>query len=46
MFTAAALMAVCGAAVSWMRGKKPAAESAEPPDVITEEAVAEAVATD
>jgi hypothetical protein len=37
-------MAVCGAAVSWLRGKKPA--TAEPPDVITEEAVAEAVATD
>ncbi len=32
VFTAAALMAVCGAAVSWMRGKKPAAsaELAEP----------------
>jgi MFS family permease len=44
VFTAAALMAVCGAAVSWLRGKKPA--TAEPPDVITEEAVAEAVATD
>jgi MFS family permease len=30
VFTAAALMAVCGAAVSWMRGKKPEAESSEP----------------
>jgi MFS family permease len=32
VFTAAALMAVCGAAVSWMRGKKPAAsqELSEP----------------
>ena len=43
VFTAAALMAVCGAAVSWLRGKKPGPSSAEPPDVITEEAVAEAV---
>jgi len=31
VFTAAALMAVCGAAVSWMRGKKPEA-SAELPE--------------
>ena len=30
VFTAAALMALCGAAVSWMRGKKPETE-AEPP---------------
>ncbi len=32
VFTAAALMALCGAAVSWMRGKKPAAsqELSEP----------------
>ena len=30
VFTAAALMAVCGAAVSWMRGKKPEARAAEP----------------
>jgi hypothetical protein len=32
VFTAAALMAVCGAAVSWMRGKKPEAsqELSEP----------------
>jgi MFS family permease len=40
VFTAAALMAVCGAAVSWMRGKKPETESAEPPVVITTDAVA------
>jgi MFS family permease len=39
VFTAAALMAVCGAAVSWMRGKKPEAASAEPPVVITTDAV-------
>jgi MFS family permease len=39
VFTAAALMAVCGAAVSWMRGKKPEAESNEPPVVITTDAV-------
>jgi hypothetical protein len=31
-------MAVCGAAVSWLRGKKPETESAEPPVVITAEA--------
>ena len=30
VFTAAALMALCGAAVSWTRGKKPAEEPAEP----------------
>jgi hypothetical protein len=35
VFTAAALMAVCGAAVSWLRGKKPEAESAEPEPVVT-----------
>jgi MFS family permease len=46
VFTAAALMAVCGAAVSWLRGKKKTTAAAEPPDVVTEEAVAEAVATD
>jgi MFS family permease len=40
VFTAAALMAVCGAAVSWMRGKKPETKSAEPPVVITTDAVA------
>jgi MFS family permease len=40
VFTAAALMAVCGAAVSWMRGKKPEAKFAEPPVVITTDAVA------
>jgi MFS family permease len=34
VFTAAALMAVCGAAVSWMRGKKPGA-SAEPSEPLT-----------
>ncbi len=39
VFTAAALMAVCGAAVSWMRGKKPEAESAEPQVVVTADAV-------
>lgn len=40
VFTAAALMAVCGAAVSWLRGKKPETESAEPPVVIATEAEA------
>ena len=40
VFTAAALMAVCGAAVSWMRGKKPEAVSPEPPAVVTTDAVA------
>jgi hypothetical protein len=40
VFTAAALMAVCGAAVSWMRGKKPETESAEPAVVMTTDAVA------
>ena len=40
VFTAAALMAVCGAAVSWMRGKKPEAGSPEPPAVVTTNAVA------
>jgi MFS family permease len=39
VFTAAALMAVCGAAVSWMRGKKPETASAEPTAVITTDAV-------
>jgi len=39
VFTAAALMAVSGAAVSWMRGKKPEPASAEPPVVITTDAV-------
>jgi MFS family permease len=39
VFTAAALMAVCGAAVSWMRGKKPEAAPAEPSAVITTDAV-------
>jgi hypothetical protein len=35
VFTAAALMAVCGAAVSWMRGAKPAPSQAlsEPVEV-------------
>jgi MFS family permease len=46
VFTAAALMAVCGAGVSWLRGRKQAAELAEPPDVVTAEAVADAVAAD
>jgi MFS family permease len=40
VFTAAALMAVCGAAVSWLRGKKAETESDEPPVVITTEAEA------
>jgi MFS family permease len=39
VFTAAALMALCGAAVSWMRGKKPQAESAEPAVVVATDAV-------
>jgi hypothetical protein len=39
VFTAAALMAVCGAAVSWMRGKKPETESSEPKAVIPTDAV-------
>jgi len=39
VFTAAALMAVCGAAVSWMRGKKPEAsqELSEPVEVAAAE---------
>jgi MFS family permease len=39
VFTAAALMAVCGAAVSWMRGKKPEArqELPEPVEVASAE---------
>jgi MFS family permease len=39
VFTAAALMAVCGAAVSWMRGKKPEAgqELSEPLEVTSAE---------
>jgi len=39
VFTAAALMAVCGAAVSWMRGKKPEAsqELSEPVEAATAE---------
>ena len=39
VFTAAALMAVCGAAVSWMRGKKPEAgqELSEPVEVTSAE---------
>jgi MFS family permease len=39
VFTAAALMAVCGAAVSWMRGKKPEPASAEPAVVVATDAV-------
>jgi MFS family permease len=39
VFTAAALMAVCGAAVSWMRGKKPETESAEPEAVVVTDPV-------
>jgi MFS family permease len=47
VFTAAALMAVCGAVVSWLRGKKPAAESAEPPAVATADVIpADAVPAD
>jgi MFS family permease len=39
VFSAAALMAVCGAAVSWMRGKKPSAsqELSEPVEVASAE---------
>jgi len=40
VFTAAALMSLAGAAVSWMRGKKPEAVSAEPQPVVTTEATA------
>jgi len=40
VFTAAAVMAVCGAAVSWMRGKKPAAAGSEPQPVVVSDAVA------
>ncbi len=40
VFTAAALMALGGAAVSWTRGKKPSAESAEPAGVITTDVIA------
>ena len=39
VFTAAALMAVCGAAVSWMRGKKPETASSEPEAVVATDAV-------
>jgi MFS family permease len=38
VFTAAALMSLAGAAVSWMRGKKPA-ESAEPPADVTTDSI-------
>jgi MFS family permease len=39
VFTAAALMSLIGAAVSWMRGKKPETVSAEPPAMVTTDAV-------
>jgi MFS family permease len=39
VFTAAALMSLFGAVVSWMRGKKPAAGPAEPQVVIPTDAV-------
>jgi hypothetical protein len=41
VFSAAALMAVIGAAVSWMRGKKPEAGSgaAQPGPVVTTDAI-------
>jgi MFS family permease len=38
VFTAAALMSLAGAAVSWMRGKK-TTESAEPPAVVTTDSI-------
>jgi MFS family permease len=40
VFTAAALMAVCGAAVSWLRGKNPQTADAEPLALITTDAIA------
>jgi hypothetical protein len=40
VFTAATLMAVIGAAVSWMRGGKPAPESAGPAPAVTTDAIA------
>jgi MFS family permease len=43
VFTAAALMALAGAAVSWMRGKKPAAEIQEPVQLFAPDDVATAV---
>jgi MFS family permease len=42
VFTAAALMALCGAAVSWMRGKKPETASSEPDAVVTTDAISAA----
>jgi MFS family permease len=43
VFTAAALMALAGAAVSWMRGKKPASEIQEPVQLFAPDDVATAV---
>jgi MFS family permease len=43
VFTAAAAMAVCGAAVSWMRGKKPAAEVSEPEPVVSDAVASDTV---
>ena len=41
VFTAAALMAVAGAGVSWMRGKKPSeSDSAEPEGIVATDPVA------
>jgi MFS family permease len=42
VFTAAALMSVIGAAVSWMRGKKPEMARSEPAAVVSTEPVAAA----
>jgi MFS family permease len=39
VFTAAALMSLIGAAVSWMRGKKPETAATEPPAVVTADAI-------
>jgi hypothetical protein len=43
VFTAAALMALAGAAVSWMRGKKPDGELEEPVPLFAPDDVASAV---
>jgi MFS family permease len=42
VFSAAAIMALIGAAVSWMRGKKPELSPAEPESVVTTETVSTA----
>jgi MFS family permease len=39
VFTAAALMSLAGATVSWMRGKKTTTESGEPPVVVTTDSI-------